>query len=232
MWIVPRRLVGRELTVRPAQLGTQLAYLKSQGIAAISMAQFERRLQRGQSLDRVVVLTFDDGYADQFRYAVPLLHRYGDSATFYVVTGELGRPRHLTWADLRSMLAQRMDIAAHGVLHEDLAGMAPQQQRFEIDDSVSALRRTLHVPVDSYAYPSGRFNRETLALVCRANVRLGVTTDRTYVLPPQNRLEMTRLRVLSEWNTGQFARALFVAQRSRHAVAFAVTPPKGGGPCI
>jgi peptidoglycan/xylan/chitin deacetylase (PgdA/CDA1 family) len=204
----PPDAVGRQLTVNPQQLRAQLAYLKSQGIEGISMAQFLQRLERHQPLGRVAVLTFDDGYADQDTYAVPLLRAFGDSATFYIVTGELGRARHLTWRQVERMAHEGMDIGAHGVQHDDLSELPPAQQAYQIDNSVGALERVLRQPIESYAYPSGRFNRETLLLVQRANVPLAVTTDPVYVLPPENRFEMTRVRVRSDWSLADFARAL------------------------
>lgn len=214
----PADRVGRDLTVSPAQFREQLAYLKAHGIQGISMAEMLERLERGQPLGHIVVLTFDDGYADQARYAVPLLRAFGDSATFYIVTGELGRPRHLTWPDVLSMAREGMDIAAHGVQHDDLSEMPPARQAYEIDDSVAALEHALRRPVESYAYPSGRFNRETLQLVMRANVPLAVTTDPVYVLPPETRFEMTRVRVRSDWSLPNFAHALQAAVQAGRPV--------------
>ena len=214
----PDRL-GRELTVTPSAFAAQLQYLREQGISAISMAELEERLQRGEPLDHIVVLTFDDGYDDQYRYAVPLLRRFGDSATFYIVTGEVDRPRHVTWGEVAEMVRDRMDIAAHGVWHNDLSRMSPAQQAFEIDDSLAVLRSRLHRAVYSYAYPSGRFNPETLTLVRAADVPLAVTTDARYVLAPENRFEMTRLRVRSEWSLRDFAAALEAARMTSHIVS-------------
>lgn len=210
--------VARDLTVTPERLRAQLAYLKTQGIAGISMAQLEQRLERGEPLDHLVVITFDDGYADQYRYAVPLLHLFADSATFYIITGQLGRPRHLTWAQLHAMAALRMDIAAHGVQHDDLSLMTTAQQTYQIDRSVEQLRTFLRSPIESYAYPSGRFNRATLSIVHDARVPLAVTTDPTYVLPPENRFEMTRVRVHGNWQLSDFASALRIAELHPHLV--------------
>ena len=127
----PGALVGRELTVSPEQFAEQLAYLKSRGLTGISMEQLRERLRSGEPLDHAVVLTFDDGYADQYRYAVPLLHEYGDEATFYIVTGAVDTPAHLTWAQLDVMRALGEDIAAHGVAHDDLSLMSPAQQAYQ-----------------------------------------------------------------------------------------------------
>jgi peptidoglycan/xylan/chitin deacetylase (PgdA/CDA1 family) len=178
------------------------------------MAELERRLERAESLDHIVVLTFDDGYADQFTYAVPLLRRYGASATFYIVTGNVGRYGHVTWPELQTMADEHMDIAAHGVRHDDLSLMTPAQQAAQIDDSIQLLQARLHVPIDSYAYPSGRFNSETLELVREANVPLAVTTDPSYVIAPETRLELPRLRVRSHWTLAEFAGAVEGAPRN------------------
>ena len=212
----PRDRVGRELTVSPQQFAEQLAYLKSQGITAISMEQLRERLESGAPLDRLVVLTFDDGYSDQYDYAFPLLRRYRDAATFYIITGALDLPRHLTWTQLESMHAAGEDIAAHGVAHNDLSRMSPTQQVAQIDDSVRLLEQRLHSAVTSYGYPSGRFNRETLHLMQGAGVTFAVTTDPTYVIAPENRFELPRVRVRSDWSIAQFAKALRSAlERSR-----------------
>jgi len=214
----PRDAVGRQLTVTPQRFREQLTYLRNQGITAISMAQLQWRLEHHESLARTVVMTFDDGYADQYTYVVPLLRASRAGATFYIVTGEVGRARHLTWQQLRAMAADRLDLAAHGVRHDDLSLMTPAQQAYQIDRSVETLQRFLHAPVQSYAYPSGRFNRTTLQLVREAGVAMAVTTDPVYVLPPENRFEMFRVRVRGEWSIRDFAAALHAASERRQVV--------------
>jgi len=214
----PGDRISRDLTVSPLQFEHQLRYLKTHGFSAISMAQLEERLQRRLPLDRTVVLTFDDGYSDQYRYAVPLLRRFADGATFYIVTSELDRARHLTWRELQAMKHDRMDIAAHGVQHDDLSQMDQTQQVHQIDDSVRTLRAFLHMPIESYAYPSGRFNRETLDIVRKEGLPLAVTTDRINLLLPESRFELTRLRVRGGWNVTDFARAIAKELSARHLV--------------
>jgi peptidoglycan/xylan/chitin deacetylase (PgdA/CDA1 family) len=108
-------------------------------------------------------------------------------------------------------VAAGMDIAAHGVQHDDLSHMTRLQQAMQIDGSVRELQRHLHIAIDSYAYPSGRFDGDTLGLVHEANVPLAVTTDPTYVIPPENRFEMPRVRVRGEWTLTQFSSAIEAA---------------------
>lgn len=215
---VPDRL-GRELTISPEQFAAQLAYLRSRGLDGISMQQLRERLESGEPLASTVVLTFDDGYADQYDYALPLLHRYKDAATFYIVTENVDTPRHLTWDELGVMQAMGQDIAAHGLQHSDLSIMSPLDQARQIENSVQVLRTRLHAPVDSYGYPSGRFNRTTLQLVRRAGLEFAVTTDPAYVIAPKDRFELPRIRVRGEWNVRDFAAALRAALRRREPVS-------------
>jgi peptidoglycan/xylan/chitin deacetylase (PgdA/CDA1 family) len=215
----PADPVGRDLTLTPRQFEAEIRALRSAGLQVISMAQLEQRISSRAPLERVVVLTFDDGYADQYRYAVPILRRYGANATFYIVTGQVGRPRHVTWSELRAMTAQHFDVAAHGVQHDDLSQMDAAQQQYQIETSIAKLRAFVHAPVSSYAYPSGRLNATTLRLVARSGVALAVTTDAAYVLPPENRYEITRLRVSGDWSLAEFCAALAAARRSTHRVA-------------
>jgi peptidoglycan/xylan/chitin deacetylase (PgdA/CDA1 family) len=106
------------------------------------------------------------------------------------------------------MSALGQDIAAHGVAHDDLSLMSPAAQAYQIDDSIALLRQRLHVPVDSYCYPSGRFNRTTLSLVQNAGVDMAVTTDASYVLLPETRFELSRIRVRGDWTLAAFASAI------------------------
>ena len=214
----PSDEISRDLTVTPARLKQQLSYLKQHGIAVISMAQLESRMKRRAPLDDAVVLTFDDGYADQYKYAVPVLRRFADSATFYIVTGNLGKARHLTWAEVRMMARDRMDIAAHGLQHDDLSLMSPAEQRNQIVESINVLQVTLRTPIESYAYPSGRFNRDTLDIVRREGVPLAVTTDPINIIPPESALQLPRVRVHGWWTLHDFAKAIDVARASRHPV--------------
>ncbi len=110
------------------------------------------------------------------------------------------------------------DVAAHGVLHDDLSAMSRQQQAYQIDGSVDALRAHLHEPVDSYAYPSGRFNEQSISLLRAAGVPLAVTTDPRYIIAPQNGLELVRVRVRSDWTLADFANAIARALRNGRVV--------------
>lgn len=208
--------LGRLLTVTPQQLRDQLAALRAHGFEAISMADLEARLQDDEPLDHVVVLTFDDGYADQYRYAFPILKDAGARATFYIVTGNVGKPKHLTWDEIRTMMRGGMDMGAHGLQHFELPQMTQAEQQRQIDGSIEALEQHTGVPVESYAYPSGRFNATTIAVVARSGVALALTTD---PVRNQGRFDLGRVRVLGSWQLPRFEEAIERAARTQAPVA-------------
>lgn len=197
--------LARALTVTPAQLREQLAELRALGLQAISVADLYERLRTHAPLDRVVVLTFDDGYEDQYRYAFPILMDAGARATFYIVTGNVGKKNHVTWDEIGTMIRGGMDIGAHGLAHLELPRMSDAQQTAQIDGSLAVLRERLRLPIESYAYPSGRFDRRTLTIVAAAGVPLAMTTD---PVAGQNRFDLGRVRVLGFWSARQFRQAV------------------------
>jgi peptidoglycan/xylan/chitin deacetylase (PgdA/CDA1 family) len=93
--------------VAPADFAAQMQMLHEQGFHAISLDQYERFI-RGNPVDlppRPILITFDDGFISSFEVADPILARYGWSAAIYVITGAVGTPGKLTWAQLRDMQA-------------------------------------------------------------------------------------------------------------------------------
>jgi peptidoglycan/xylan/chitin deacetylase (PgdA/CDA1 family) len=220
----PATAVGLDLTVRPSAFQAQMRYLAAHHIAIVSLAQMIARLREHRSLQRTVVVTFDDGYADQAKYALPILRKVGGHASFFIITSSLGLPNHLRWSDLRAMRAAGMDIGAHGVEHDDLSLMTAAEQRYQIDDCIAALHRWIGERVVSYAYPSGRLNATTLRLVQAAGIQSAVTTDPFYVLPPQNRFELTRIRVARTWSIAEFAAAVHSALAHGPTISARISP--------
>jgi len=163
---VPKTVVGRDLTVEPAVFAAQLHYLREHRIATITAAELASDLARGQHPANVVVLTFDDGYEDAATVALPLLREYGARGTFFVSSGFVGTPRHLTWKEMRAMRAAGMEVACHGTFHLDLSTLDRARQMAEAG---GCMRRFAHylggAPPVTYAYPAGKFDAVTLEIM-------------------------------------------------------------------
>jgi peptidoglycan/xylan/chitin deacetylase (PgdA/CDA1 family) len=201
----PSDHTSRALTVSPAQFEAELRYLHAKGFQTLGIAEFERDVAEGRMPERAVLITFDDGYGDQFRYAFPILERFGDRAIFFVNTGDVGRTRHLTWDEIDVMHWAGMSIECHGVDHVDLASLDATAQAYQIDDCVRSLQGHLHDAVQAYAYPSGAFDAQTITIEERAGLLFGFTTDPSFQTQRDSPYELTRLRVTSEMSDAKFA---------------------------
>ena len=163
---VPRDAVGRDLTVEPAAFEAQLRWLRDHHIAAITAEDLARAIARGHRPANAIVLTFDDGYEDAATTALPLLVKYGLRATFYVSSGFVGTPRHLTWKEMRALRAAGMEVACHGTFHLDLSTL---DRAGQLAEAAGCMQRFAHylngwVPV-TYAYPAGKFDATTLEIM-------------------------------------------------------------------
>jgi peptidoglycan/xylan/chitin deacetylase (PgdA/CDA1 family) len=204
----PSDRISQALTISPVQFDAELRYLHDRGLHTIGIAELQRDMREHRSLANAVLLTFDDGYGDQFRYAYPILQRYGDVATFFVNVGTIGTARHLTWDEVEAMAHGGMSIGCHGVTHADLSTLGESAQSYQIDRCVQTLSAHLHSNVLAYAYPSGAFDALTIALEQRAGLLFGFTTDPRFQSNAQSPYELTRRRIKSGMSNADFASLL------------------------
>ncbi len=185
-----------ELTLPPTEFEQQLRYLRSRGIAAVSMEDLSLYLRGREDLPpRSVILSFDDGYADNYLYALPLLQRFGLKATFFIATGFTGQNDYLSWANLREMVAAGMEIGGHTIAHVDLAVSLPVLRDRELVQSKRTLEEKLKVAVRALAYPGGAFNADVEVAAKKAGYVIAVTTKPGAVHDRTKVMELPRVRI-------------------------------------
>jgi peptidoglycan/xylan/chitin deacetylase (PgdA/CDA1 family) len=198
--------VGRDLTVEPAAFEAQLRYLREHGIATLTAEDLARELRAGRRPRDAVVLTFDDGYDDAATTALPLLRKYGERGTFYVSSGFVGTPRHLSWRQIRSMRAAGMEMACHGTEHLDLSTLDRAGQTAEAAGCLQRFERWSGGPKPlTYAYPAGKYDAVTLALMKKLGIRAAFTERPGTVLDLSRPYELPRLRVRHDDDLARFA---------------------------
>lgn len=160
--------VGDDLTVTTEQF-RQWCALFSRAFSPVTLDELVMRLKRGYPVGGLVALTFDDGYADNYEHAAPILEAYALPATFFVVTKwidseidawwdrETARPHAwMTWNQVRLLRGRGFDIGAHTQSHVDLGSVGPADARREIVGSYVDLERALGEPAGAFAYPYGK----------------------------------------------------------------------------
>jgi peptidoglycan/xylan/chitin deacetylase (PgdA/CDA1 family) len=204
----PGDVISRRLTISPQQFAGELSAIHRMGLHTIGIEELVRDLIHRQMPAHAVLLTFDDGYDDQYGYAFPILRRFGDRATFFVNTATVGSPRHLTWQEIVAMERGGMSMECHGVDHVDLATLGPAAQRYQIDACVRTLSARLRAAVLAFAYPSGAFDAFTVLFERQAGLVLGFTTDPRFANNLESPYQITRIRVLSGMSDAFFASLL------------------------
>src|SRR5215469_13684846 len=142
---------GAALTVTPQEFDDQLRLLRDRGCAVVGVEKLVADVGEHAARGCEVALTFDDGYDDAATQAAPLLRRYGDVGTFFVTTGFLGEPGHLTTSDVRALARSGMAIEAHTVTHPDLTLLAPSAVDRELRGSRTALRSITGSHIGAFA---------------------------------------------------------------------------------
>ncbi|HZZ50370.1 MAG TPA: polysaccharide deacetylase family protein [Pseudonocardia sp.] len=156
----------RTLSVRLGMFAAQLALLREKNFTPLTFTGLAQALRNGHALpERPVVLTFDDGYADFHREALPLLTHFGFPATVFVTTGWVadagpdaaGTPldQMLSWSQIDEVHSAGIEVAAHSHSHAQLdqLGSAPLER--ELCVSKSLLEDRLGREVPTLAYPYG-----------------------------------------------------------------------------
>jgi endoglucanase len=123
----------------------------------------------------VVTIQFDDGVADQYG-ALATLNEHGMHATFFVNTGVVGDPAHMTWTQLQDLSAAGNEIAGHTLTHINLKPLKTADARLEVCQDRNNLVEHGFQPT-SFAYPFGTFDDGTKQVVrdCGYNSGRGVS---------------------------------------------------------
>jgi peptidoglycan/xylan/chitin deacetylase (PgdA/CDA1 family) len=186
----------KDLTVSPPDFRRQLELLQTNEAQTVSLAALMEYLQGGDPIpSRAVVLTFDDGYDDNYRFAYPLLREFGMTGTFFVVANLVGQPGYMTWEQLRDMQLNGMAVESHSLDHIDLSVLPRAELQRQLTESRRVLELNLMRPVRFLNYPSGRYNPQVIAAARTAGYQAAVTVNYGVVQRRSTAFELNRVRV-------------------------------------
>ncbi|MBV6396431.1 MAG: hypothetical protein HFACDABA_02029 [Anaerolineales bacterium] len=191
------------LAVPPAVFERQMAFLSQRGYRSMTLETFVRQpLARPE---KIVILTFDDGYADNHAVAFPILKKYGLTGTIFVTADYVNTDHIYSWDKNRikspedeaayrlltldqifEMMEYGMEFGSHTSTHAILPILSEEQCWREIHASRESLSRMLDQPVTSFCYPEGKLNDRIVQMVAGAGYACGVVT------PPRAGLPLSR----------------------------------------
>ncbi len=199
------------LSVTPEMFEAQLKLLRDNGFTTITLRQLYEYLAIGTPLpDKPIILTFDDGYNDNYTNAFPLLRKYGMSGTFFVLTGpaDEGNPAYLTWDMIQAMSDAGMDIQLHSRDHLDMRNRSYDWLIFQIIGGRQSIEGHTGKPVIFMAYPSGKYDATVQRFLHDANFWAAVTTTFGTHHILQDALIWDRVRISGQLRLQDFAKLL------------------------
>lgn len=181
----------RGLVVSPAAFARQMAALWMLGYKGLSMGDLAPHLS-GEKRGKVFGITFDDGYENNLRCALPVLGRYGFTSTCYVVADLVGKRNSwdmergvvqvplMTAEQLQAWVDAGQEVGSHTLTHANLSELGETQQAKEISQSrlqLEALVKQAH-GVRHFCYPYGGYNQVSVNCVRAAGYTTATTTVR------------------------------------------------------
>lgn len=177
----------------------QMDYLAAHSYTVISLSECVSRLREERPLGRCVVLTFDDGFRNNYTAAFPVLRKHKFPATVFVTTGWIGNRdeksglEYLCEDELQEMETSGLiDIEPHTATHPKLGTLPPEAARKEMMDSKQTLERLLGRPKRFFAYPYGNHVAETVHIARESGFEAAVTVQEGTVISGAKLLELSR----------------------------------------
>ena len=190
------------LSVTPADFAAQMKYLADNGFSVIGIDDFYAGITGEKALPKnPVLITFDDGYKDNYTNAYPILKKYGFKATVFVISDFVGLKNYMTWDELREMSANGIDIESHTATHNSLTDLTDEQLKRELEESKKKLESELKTEINFLAYPTGAYNLHIAGLVKDAGYKAAFTVKYGNADNDSNLYALERVPIFHTENT-------------------------------
>ena len=137
------------------------------------------------------IITFDDGYENIFINAFPVLIKLGFKATCFIIANKIGhfnewdvnkynfkKMKLMNRDQIKKWLQNGFNVGSHTMDHLDLIKLNNKDKNRQIIDSKNFFKRIFNVKIDSFAYPYGSYDNETLNII-KQHYDYAVTTKRS-----------------------------------------------------
>ncbi len=193
----------------------QLGSLRTRGYSTITFQDYGVFLSQNRPLPaKPIILTFDDGYEDNYTLAFPLLQRFGFTAVIFAVTAEdrrtnfwdPGEPQAplLNPSQMMEMCRHGIEFGSHTVTHANLANISVTQVKDECGLSKEMLQQVLGNEVISFAYPYGKLTAQVKSIVAETGYQFAAATDSGPLSLTDDWLQMRRIQVFPWTNSFGF----------------------------
>lgn len=191
-----------KLGITPNTFERQMRFLRERKYNIITLDELADLIKDKKKIPfKTAVITFDDGYLDNYTNVFPILKKYRIPATIFVVVDRLGRrlgnDDYLNIAQLKEMIHSGLiTIGSHSLSHPNLSeDLSEDELRREIGQSKQIIEETLGVPVNLFSYPFGGISPKARNLVKESGYKSAVGTNFPKGYPSDDIFALKRLRI-------------------------------------
>lgn len=198
----------------------QLLYLKEKGFKTITFKNLKNITEEDKKKEKYIILTFDDGYKDNFELLFPLLKKYNMKAVIYMVSHlednrwdieETGEKRFELMNSNQILEMHKsglVEFGGHTMHHVKLNRLSSEKQKEEIEGNKIYLEKLLNEQLVSFAYPFGFFNDESKKIVKELGYDYGIATDSGPFYINDDLYEIRRIGIFSDITMNKFKRRI------------------------
>jgi len=208
---------GNLYTISVEDFENQIKYMKDRNYSSISLDDLINYYENGVSLPKKsVLITFDDGLEGVYKFAYPILKKYGFKAVFFVISGRVDRVKNfVNWNELKEMVESNVfEVGSH--THDShktfningkfvsIISTKNDNEDYEafknrvIDDltiSKNEIEKNIGKEVLSFAYPYGEYSKDTIEFLKEAGFKFAFTVYKGINIKSTSKFELKRYSV-------------------------------------
>lgn len=172
---VDESILNSPFTISDSEFYKQMLFLSQNGYAPINLDQLIQPKEQ-QVHKRPIVITFDDGWVDNFEVAFPILKSFNVWATFFIITSYIDSAGCMSREQLLEMQRSGMQIESHAHTHTPLELLSNAEMQWEVTHSKKVLEKNIEGQVNFISFPHGSYNKTVIQAVKNADY-LGCSTS-------------------------------------------------------
>lgn len=185
-----------DYTLSKQQFQEQLDYFRDNGYNTISLMDYIRSQKYGEELPpNPIILTFDDGYEDNYINMMPMVQAMGMKATMFMATNYIGKEGYVSWQQLKEMQNSGIEIGSHTANHLPLDEVAVDKLDNEIKLSKLLMEWNGMKTIYFFSYPNGVYTDKSIQCLKDNDYLAAVTGDAGYNRPNTDNFLLQRTNV-------------------------------------
>lgn len=154
--------------------------------------------------DSLCIITFDDGFLNNYRVAFPVLREFELKAYFFITINRIGGPGYMNWEKIKELHSAGMVIGSHGMTHTILHRVSDEKLDYEIKESKMILEDKLGAEIKYFSIPRGFYNKKVIDKAKEVGYKAVFTSN----IKDSDGFKFGRIPVKGDWDSEYFIRVL------------------------